>query len=107
MPPPTPSPAASRPDSPRAHVEAWTRSGLTAAAYAARHGLKASTLYGWRRRLRRVAANAPDRAPRLVPVTLEAPALAELVLRDGAVLRVPLTVEPARLAALARALEAR
>ena len=45
--------------------------------------------------------------PRLVPVTFEAPAICELVLRDGLTLRLPTGTAPALVISLVRALEAR
>lgn len=101
--PRSPSPSGD-PEFWRAHVTAWTRSGLSARAYAAEHNLKAPTLYAWRRRLRHEPSTRS--APRLVPITLEAPALCELVLRDGRTLRFPTHVEPAALAAFLRVVEA-
>ncbi len=70
-----------------AHVEALSRSGKSVLEYAREHGLKPDTLYRWRRRLRPPAAT-----PRLLPLTLEAPAPCELVFPDGRVLRFPVTL---------------
>lgn len=103
---PTPRSSATPPrDDARAHVAAWERSGLSARAYAVQHGLRAQTLYSWRRRLRASTLPDPD-APRLVPIQVDPPALFELVLRDGHVLRCPIATPPAAVAALVRALEA-
>lgn len=70
-----------------AHVEALSRSGLSVSAYAREHGLKFDTLYRWRRRLR-----SPVESPRLVPLTIEAPAPCEVVFTDGRILRFPVTL---------------
>src|SRR5688572_20527056 len=78
----------------RTWVAAWSRSGLSARAFAAEHDLHPATLYSWRRRVRAEAARAPAPVPRIVPVTFEAPALAEVQLRDGRVLRVPTSIAP-------------
>ena len=97
----------------RAHVSAWERSGLGSRAYADAHGIGASTLLAWRRRLRTAAASAASPTPskevvaRLVPVTVEAPAFCELLLGNGRALRFPATLDPSRIAALAAALESR
>jgi hypothetical protein len=99
----------------RRHVEALARSGQTVPDYARAHGLKPDTLYRWRRRFpapiaptpRPDPASAPPPAPRLVPVTFEAPAICELVLRDGLTLRLPTGTAPTLVASLVRALEAR
>lgn len=90
----------------RTWVAAWTRSGLSARAFAAQHDLNPATLYGWRRRLRAETAPAVVPAPRIVPITLEAPAVCELQLRDGRILRVPVTIAPDVLRRLLAALEA-
>lgn len=114
----SPQPAPVTPDDVcRRHVEALARSGQTVPDYARAHGLKPDTLYRWRRRFPpRVApaprpeppsAAPPSPPPRLVPVTFEAPAICELVLRDGLTLRLPTGTAPTLLAALVRALEAR
>jgi transposase-like protein len=52
-------------------VKAWKASGLTAAQFAAQHGLKPKALSTWRWRLRTQAKRAPDSAtPRLVQVSV-------------------------------------
>ena len=111
-----PKPAPVTPDDVcRRHVEALARSGQTVPVYAHAHGLKPDTLYRWRRRFPASStatappdpAPAPPPAPRLIPVTFEAPAICELVLRDGLTLRLPTGTAPALVASLVRALEAR
>ena len=99
----------------RRHVEALARSGQTVPVYARAHGLKPDTLYRWRRRFPAPLATpaspdptpAPPPVPRLVPVTFEAPAICELVLRDGLTLRLPTGTAPALVVSLVRALEDR
>ena len=99
----------------RRHVEALARSGQTVPVYARAHGLKPDTLYRWRRRFPAPLAThaspdptpVPPPVPRLVPVTFEAPAICELVLRDGLTLRLPTGTAPALVVSLVRALEAR
>lgn len=111
-------------------VTAWQRSGLSAAEFAAQRGWDAAQLRWWRWKLERsgvlptgnheglAAAPATGTQPnflRLIargdepaPIAATAaPALAELVLRDGRTLRFDDTMTPARLCALAEALEAR
>lgn len=96
----------------RTWVERWTQSGLSARAFAALHGLRRDTLYGWRRRVRAesaatAAAPAPAPAPpRILPVTFDAPVFCELQLRDGRVLRFPSDLTPAVLRGLVRAVAA-
>jgi transposase-like protein len=115
----SPPPAPVTPDDVcRRHVEALARSGQKVPAYARAHGLKPDTLYRWRRRFPPRVAPAPrpepkpssaaaPPAPRLVPVTFEAPAICELLLRDGLTLRLPTGTAPTVVASLVRALEAR
>lgn len=85
-----------------AHVEALSNSGLSVLAYAREHGLKPDTLYRWRKRLR-----SPAVSPRLVPLTLEAPATCEVVFPDGRVLRFPVTLSAQTLGAWLAAMGAR
>lgn len=98
----------------RRHVEALARSGQTVPVYARVHGLKPDTLYRWRRRFPAPTTTPASSAstpappvPRLVPVTFEAPAICELVLRDGLTLRLPTGTAPALVVSLVRALEDR
>lgn len=46
----------------RAHVDAWTASGLSGAAYCRRHGLRPKNLYRWRRVLS-AQSEEPGEAP--------------------------------------------
>jgi hypothetical protein len=80
----------------------WERSGLTLTEFGRRRGIAPSTLSWWRQVFRRVgeransaAASAPTRnavvfteVPCVAP-SLKAPAILEIVLRSGHVLRVP------------------
>ena len=80
-------------------VAAWQRSRLSAAAFAARHGLSPRTLVWWRWRLAtaRPAATPVLTAPQLVAVDVE-PATAatawEVALAGGHVLRVHAGIAP-------------
>jgi transposase-like protein len=70
-------------------VARWERSGLTQAAFARQCGMSVHTFTGWRHRVR---AAAP-RTPNFTEVVLAAPppaVVAEVVLRNGWVVRVPL-----------------
>ncbi len=87
----------------RSVVREWERSGLTARAFCARHGLAEHNLYAWRRTLAardQERAKARDNAPTtgrasaqaatFVPVEVVGAAAAiEIALPGGAVLRVP------------------
>lgn len=75
----------------------FSSSGLRPAEFCAAEGVSLPSFYSWKRRLAtesRSAATAatadPTPGPRLLPVRLpSAPALVELVLPNGTVLRVP------------------
>lgn len=89
-------------------VAEWKRSGLTARAFAARRGIRASTLSWWHWRLRRGGA-ADDRADDdvdlgFVPVEVERTAedayAWQLTTSDGHVLGVRGAIEPEALRAV-------
>lgn len=92
-------------------VARWERSGLTQAAFARECGMSVHTFTWWRHRLRTGAASAPQ-PPRFtevtLPLALAAPGgIAEVVLRNGWVVRVPLAgVEAAALRTLMATLDA-
>ena len=80
-------------------IDQWRASGLSVRAFCARHRLPPPTVYAWRRRLQQRAA-APT--PFLPVQVVAAPALPpasplEVVLADGAVLRVTPGFDPATL----------
>src|SRR5690606_41917788 len=87
----------------RDHTAAWSRSGLTAADYAKRHGLNPGTFSWWRTELRRERSVSPGLT--LVPVTM-APARAahviEVALTAGVGVRVSEQSALARVAPLVR-----
>ena len=73
----------------RSWIAQWQRSGLSVAAFCARHDLPTASFYAWRRTLQ----DRDDAAAAFVPVRLvadEVPArVLEVVLADGRVVRVP------------------
>lgn len=89
----------------RDHAAAWSRSGLSAADYAKRHGLNPGTFSWWRSELRRERSISPSLT--LVPVTM-APTTAdhiiEVALPDGIVVRASQQADLAHVAQLVRAL---
>jgi transposase-like protein len=94
-------------------VARWERSGLTQAAFARQCGMSVHTLTWWRWRLRSAPTAPTPRAstPTFTEVVLTAPpiagAVAEVVLRNGWVVRVPLAgVDAAAVRTLVRALDA-
>ncbi len=112
-------------------VTAWQRSGESAAAFSGARGWDPAQLRWWRWKLERTGTipvrrgaldddtrnrRAPQTFLRLVPrdgaqdlvtSTTAAPARCELVLRGGRTIRFDDAVDPARLRALADALEVR
>ena len=112
----------------QALLEAQRRSGLSLAAFCRRRGLRKGTLSFWKWKLAHEAAPGPARAagvgrraqpPAFVPIQIAAApsrggpgALAalgelEIALADGRLIRVRGRVDPAWLAAVLRAVEAR
>jgi transposase len=90
----------------RERVEACETSGLTVAAFARREGLSAQSLSAWKRRLR-AAGDATSFVPVVVrDVGTVSRETFELVLREGAVLRIPPDFDEVTLGRLVRALGA-
>ncbi|MBC9179112.1 IS66-like element accessory protein TnpA [Pseudoroseomonas ludipueritiae] len=98
------------------------RPGATVQGVSRRHGVCSSLLHRWRREARGEAPQRRVPAPRLLPVRLVSPEVTdapvpssrpvdtadpqvEIVLRNGRVLRVGMTADPAAVACLAMALE--
>ena len=82
-------------------IDQWRASGLSVRDFCARHRLPTPTFYNWRRRLRhRAAEPAPFLPVQVVAETPPPPPPAsplEVVLADGAVVRVPPGFDPATL----------
>ena len=92
-------------------VSAWHASGLSGGKFAKKHGLKESTLYRWGRTLGEVGVTpAPKAAFAQVqiksPPPPSAPAMIEVVLTSGRVLRLLGPVDAGQLRAVVEALEA-
>jgi len=91
-------------------VARWERSGLTQAAFARRIGMPVATFTWWRHRLGRAASAArPRPRPAFTEVVHAAPppgVEAEVVLRNGRVVRVPLHGDAGAVRRLVEALEA-
>ena len=80
-------------------IDQWRASGLSVRDFCVRHRLPTPTFYSWRRRLQRRAA---EPTPFLPVQVVAAPSLSpasplEVVLADGAVLRVTPGFDPATL----------
>jgi transposase len=91
----------------RLRIEQWQHSGLSVAAFCARHGLTQASFYAWRRHLRqRATTPTPFLAVQVVPE--EDPGSGttlELVLACGRRLRVPVGFDPVTLRRLLTVLE--
>jgi transposase len=90
----------------REAVARWRRSGLSAAEFAESLGVSVHTLYAWSARARRespelveLVAAPPDMRPR-VAVGSGPDEVIEIALRNGRVLRAPLSVDDDRLGRL-------
>lgn len=95
----------------RLAVESWRSSGMTAGAFAAKHGLTTRRVLWWRWRLGRDVKRPSVVATALVPVDIIGAAVAaptatiEVLLRCGRVVRVGVDVDAAALARVVLALE--
>ena len=88
-------------------VARWEQSGLTATAFARQCGMSVQTFAWWRHRLRTLAPAAPIFTEVVRPAPPAAGGLAEVVLRNGWVVRVPLAgVDATALRTLVAALDA-
>jgi len=74
----------------RALVDAWKRSGQTINAFCRARQLTRSNFDRWRRILATEAGVPSPSPPAFVPVRVVAEPMAEVVLRSGVVVRVPL-----------------
>src|SRR5436305_11536166 len=80
-------------------IAQWRTSGLSVRDFCARHGLATPHFYAWRRRLqRRAVEQGPFLPVQVVAATPPPPASSlEVVLADGAVVRVPAGFDAATL----------
>ena len=83
----------------RRWIALWQSSGLTVAAFCARHGLAPASFYAWRRTLPARAAQKVSLVPVQVVADAAPPASRplEVVLADGRLVRVPSGFDPAAL----------
>jgi hypothetical protein len=89
-------------------LRAYESSDLSQAKFAEQNRVALTTLQWWLKRRREQRGNG-DRVPALIPVTVPpvpGTVLIEIALANGRELRVPIDVDPARLATIVAALEA-
>ena len=90
-------------------IARWERSDLTVRDFCSAHRVSEPSFYAWRRELAardRARPPAPAAAPTFVPVRVAPPAVVEVVLPTGVVVRVPAGADPAAVARLVAALGA-
>jgi hypothetical protein len=91
----------------RATIDAWKRSGQTANAFCRARRLTRSNFDRWRRVLAAEPnPSPPTPSPAFVPVRVVAEPMAEVVLRSGVVVRLPLSAAPEAVTRLVAAVEA-
>jgi transposase-like protein len=93
----------------RDRIARWERSDLTVRDFCADHQISEPSFYAWRRELadrdRKPRPTAPP-VPTFVPVRVAPPAVVEVVIPTGVVVRVPIGTDPAAVARLVTALGA-
>jgi hypothetical protein len=72
-------------------LDAWKRSGQTVNAFCRARKLTRSNFDRWRRILASGSIKSKAPSPRFVPLRIVADSMAEVVLRSGVVIRLPLT----------------
>jgi hypothetical protein len=79
----------------RATIEAWNQSGQTINAFCRRRKLTRSNFDRWRRILStEPGSSRPSPSSAFVPLRVTAEPMAEVVLRSGIVVRLPLGADP-------------
>jgi hypothetical protein len=91
----------------RQWLDAWRRSGLSVAAFCARHGLSQASCYAWRRELARRDAARPAFVPVHVLAEEAAAESLAVVLPGGRTIRVGPGFDPTTLRLLLDVLEER
>lgn len=81
----------------RRWITLWQTSGLSVAAFCARHRLAPASFYAWRKTLQRRAAETVPFVPVQLVADVTTPPPLEVVLPDGSVVRVPPGFEAASL----------
>jgi hypothetical protein len=91
----------------RTAIDDWKRSGQTVNAFCRARRLTRSNFDRWRRILTaELGQSPPSSSPAFVPVRVVAEPMAEVVLRSGVVVRLPLSATPEAVTRLVAAVEA-
>jgi hypothetical protein len=90
----------------RDRLARWKRSGQTVRAFCLAQGLNENNFYAWRRELAARDRQAAAPPATFVPLRVAAPAVLEVVLTTGVIIRVPTGADLATVARLVAALGA-
>ena len=85
-------------------IDRWKASGQSVAAFCAANQVSEATFYAWRKRLAGRARCQTPPTPAFAPVRVVPDPMAEIVLPNGFIVRVPATTDPAAVARLVAAL---
>jgi len=85
-------------------IDRWKASGQSVASFCAAHRVSQATFYYWRKRLASRTRSTTAPAPAFAPVQVVPDPMAEIVLPNGFIVRVPATTDPAAVARLVAAL---
>ena len=85
-------------------IDRWKASGQSVAAFCAANRVSQATFYTWRKRLPNRTRGTRPPAPAFAPVRVVPDPMAEIVLPNGFIVRVPATTDPAAVARLVAAL---
>src|SRR5690349_7997872 len=87
-------------------IARWERSDLTVRDFCSDHRVSEPSFYAWRRELAARDRQKGPPVPTFVPVRVVPPAVVEVVVPTGVVVRVPAGADPAAVARLVAALGA-
>ena len=81
-------------------IDRWKVSGQSVAAFCAAHRVSQATFYSWRKRVATRTRCMSSRHPAFTPVRVVSDPMAEVVLPNGLIVRVPAATEPTTVARL-------
>jgi hypothetical protein len=85
-------------------IDRWKTSGQSVTAFCAAHHVNQATFYSWRKRLATLGRDTAAPAPTFAPVRVVPDPMAEVILPNGLIVRVPAATDPAAVARLVAAL---